>query len=392
MSHVDEGALHAYLDGALDEYPAAEARRIREHVETCAVCAEALSAERLVRDEAHAILGLATPAVEVPTFEELRAYVNASRPSRTTAMGGLYRMGWAASVVLALGTGYLLRGGDVVPIDPLERAVEETGQTQEAPAEGVSAEPAPGAANDVANSAVSVETDAAEPQAAQMRALEAPRDQLTVPAPALDATFDDRALAAGSTTGRTDVAQAPAAPPTAQGGPVAASPSAGPAAAGPPPPPAPQDGGARVAERIDSVARANQPERRVAAAQDVVVTSGISADAASAAAVRQRAENERTPQDEENESLVVPGLYVFDVLPVGQGTTFAGMRALQRLESGDTLELVHLPEAIDPSFLPPLRPGMSELVRRRGEGWLVMRAPVTERYLEELLQRLEGAR
>ena len=26
MSHVDEGALHAYLDGALDEYPPAEAR------------------------------------------------------------------------------------------------------------------------------------------------------------------------------------------------------------------------------------------------------------------------------------------------------------------------------------------------------------------------------
>ena len=33
MSHVDDGALHAYLDGALEEYPIAEARRVREHLE-----------------------------------------------------------------------------------------------------------------------------------------------------------------------------------------------------------------------------------------------------------------------------------------------------------------------------------------------------------------------
>ena len=42
MSHIDEGALHAYLDGALDSYPAAEATRIREHLESCAACAARL--------------------------------------------------------------------------------------------------------------------------------------------------------------------------------------------------------------------------------------------------------------------------------------------------------------------------------------------------------------
>jgi hypothetical protein len=400
MSHVDDGALHAYLDGALDEYPAAEARRIREHIETCAVCAEALSAERLVRDEAHTILNLATPAVDVPTFEELRAYVvRTSRTEGKTTSKRLYRMSWAASVVLALGTGYMLRGGDAVPIAPLE-------QLQEAPAEtGGSTD---GRADDVANAAVSAEVDAVAPPAAEEgNRLEAPPATASeVAAPALGATSNASA--------RADVAQAPSAPAAGQGGQVAPSAPvigrdvpevrgfsdavtqgagvAGQAAAGPPPAPAPQASGARVAERIDSVARANQPERRVAAQQDVVISSGIAADAASSPAARQRAENERSPADEESGSLVVPGLYVFDVLPVGQGTTFAGMRALQRLESGDTLELVHLPEAIDPTFLPPLRAGMSELVRRRGDGWLVMRAPVTERYLEELLQRLEGAR
>ncbi|MBM4185483.1 MAG: hypothetical protein FJ207_14905, partial [Gemmatimonadetes bacterium] len=123
MSHVDEGALHAYLDGALDEYPAAEARRIREHVETCAMCMERLAEERKVREDANAILGLAAPQVEVPTFEELRAYVvRTTKAERSTMSVRLYRMSWAASVVLALGTGWMLRGGEAVPIAPLERA------------------------------------------------------------------------------------------------------------------------------------------------------------------------------------------------------------------------------------------------------------------------------
>jgi len=95
---------------------------------------------------------------------------------------------------------------------------------------------------------------------------------------------------------------------------------------------------------------------------------------------------------EEGTALVVPGLEVLDVLPVGQGTTFAGMRALQRLPQGDTLELFHLPAGIDPSSLPPLRPEWNEIVRQRGAGWLVMRAPLPEPSLLELLQRLESAR
>ena len=73
MSHVDKGELHAYLDGALDEYPAAEAERIREHVDQCAQCAISLEAERRVRMDAQAILGLAAPEVDMPSLEELRA-------------------------------------------------------------------------------------------------------------------------------------------------------------------------------------------------------------------------------------------------------------------------------------------------------------------------------
>ncbi|MGB0543355.1 MAG: anti-sigma factor family protein, partial [Longimicrobiales bacterium] len=111
MSHVDEGALHAYLDGALDEYPATEARRIRDHLDACSACAERLEAERGLRSDAHAMLGLAAPAVDMPSFEELRAYVERTRPATSRTTVRVTRLSWAASVMLALGVGWILRGG-----------------------------------------------------------------------------------------------------------------------------------------------------------------------------------------------------------------------------------------------------------------------------------------
>ena len=61
MSHVDKGALHAYLDGALDEYPAADAERIREHLDRCAECADRLCSGRKVGRDAADLLGLRAP-------------------------------------------------------------------------------------------------------------------------------------------------------------------------------------------------------------------------------------------------------------------------------------------------------------------------------------------
>ena len=78
--------------------------------------------------------------------------------------------------------------------------------------------------------------------------------------------------------------------------------------------------------------------------------------------------------------------------PVAEGTAFAGVRAYQRLAGGDTLELVHLPEGVDPELLPPLPAGRSQLTRQTPEGWLVMRAPVSLLELEQLLERLEAGR
>jgi anti-sigma factor RsiW len=96
MPHIDDGALHAYLDGALTEYPVAEAERIRGHLADCAVCQERLEDARTIRDQAASILGGAIPSVEAPAFEDLRSWAQAGVPSSATGANRLRRMGWAA--------------------------------------------------------------------------------------------------------------------------------------------------------------------------------------------------------------------------------------------------------------------------------------------------------
>jgi hypothetical protein len=403
MSHVDEGALHAYLDGALDEYPAAEARRVREHVETCAECAGRLAEERRVRDEARGILDLAAPKVEVPTFEELRAYVRAGQ-SKRVASSRLYRMSWAASVVLALGTGWMIRGSRIDPMSSLEVG-DEVGTT-----DAIS----PASADEAAAAPPTAPVEEAERNAPA----EAPASARVGTEPARAETFE-RAAAEPTTvavTGRVEVAQAPA-PPAVAGPTPAADPAADQLAAAGGRAPARDDipvgasagafGGAvadgdtqrqladrRVQERIDSAARVSEARRRVAAGQaDQTVTSTLDA-AAPTAPMLQRAQqaNEARREMDENESLVVPGLQVLAVTNVGDGIAFAGTRSLQQLENGDTLEVVHLPEGVDPSLLPPLAPSQSQVTRQHEDGWLVMRAAVPQTFLEQLLERLEAAR
>src|SRR6266487_1987094 len=102
MSHVDEGTLHAYLDG---ELPSGDRATLEAHVAQCATCRTALADERALRDRASAVLGRARPLERpTPPFEQIRR-TPARRPWHV-------RMPFAcaASIVLALGVGYLLRG------------------------------------------------------------------------------------------------------------------------------------------------------------------------------------------------------------------------------------------------------------------------------------------
>src|SRR5688572_16395028 len=108
MPHVDEGLLHAYLDGALDALAEAGAlphgtsrQSIEAHVAVCTDCRALLEAERSIRTRAGAVLDAAAPVVVVPPFAELFAAQRARRPRRR-----VWPLAWAASLLLAVGAGW----------------------------------------------------------------------------------------------------------------------------------------------------------------------------------------------------------------------------------------------------------------------------------------------
>jgi hypothetical protein len=400
MSHADEGALHAYLDGALDEYPTAEARRIREHLQACAPCAERLETERKIREEARGILGAAAPDIEIPSLEDLRARVRAIG-SRGSVFGRLQRLGWAASVVLAIGAGWLLRGGHGVQ-SPTASSVGSGGAEARSPeAEAAEMARGTGAGRGVAVAPGSrtgeAETTAAEPREAPTTA---PTDALAASSRARaseDPRGSDVSLRASSdrTVDASAATSAGGAPSKILDGSVAAGLPA-PQVRMPTPlalPPVSAVVPQRVAERdvVIDTTRGGDGDANHArpSTQGQVLTSAFSTDPDVGARGRDgdKAADRRGKVD--SGSLVVPGLELIALLPVSEGSTFAGMRALQRLENGDTLEVVHLAQGVAPSTLGPLRAGSREIVLERGGGWIVLRAPRTQAELRALLQRLE---
>jgi anti-sigma factor RsiW len=99
MSHVDEGTLHAYLDG---ELPSPERAALESHLAQCATCRAQLGEERALLERATALLGSARPVERaLPPFEQLRR-----APRRPWYMRTGFA--WAASLVLAVGLGYYL--------------------------------------------------------------------------------------------------------------------------------------------------------------------------------------------------------------------------------------------------------------------------------------------
>src|SRR5712675_1687808 len=69
MSHVDEGTLHAYLDG---ELPSAERTALEAHLADCMTCRANLTEERALRERAVALFGSTRPAERpAPPFEQL---------------------------------------------------------------------------------------------------------------------------------------------------------------------------------------------------------------------------------------------------------------------------------------------------------------------------------
>ncbi len=100
MSHVDEGTLHAYLDG---ELPPVERERVDTHLKGCPACQARLAEERALIERAGRLLGMATPPERtMPPLHELRQPRLTWRLRRPLA--------WAATVLLAIGLGWFARG------------------------------------------------------------------------------------------------------------------------------------------------------------------------------------------------------------------------------------------------------------------------------------------
>jgi len=102
MSHVDEGTLHAYLDGELSP---PERAALDVHLAQCAPCGARLAEERSLIERASAVLGGARPSERpAPPLSELAS----PRRRGRRILGARLPFAWAATVVLALGIGYYL--------------------------------------------------------------------------------------------------------------------------------------------------------------------------------------------------------------------------------------------------------------------------------------------
>ncbi|HEX6134009.1 MAG TPA: hypothetical protein VFZ24_08595 [Longimicrobiales bacterium] len=107
MPHVDEGMLHAYIDGALDALSEAgelpdgmTSEDVVAHLDSCADCRARLEAEREVRERAgHVLRDASLAQIEPPPFAGLEA---TSRARRRRALP----LAWAASLLMAAGAGW----------------------------------------------------------------------------------------------------------------------------------------------------------------------------------------------------------------------------------------------------------------------------------------------
>src|SRR5258707_8707782 len=100
VSHVDDGALHAYLEG---ELLPVERARLEAHVAECPACRTRLEEERALVQRASGLLGLAQPPERaVPPLHQLRR--------APPAWGPRLPPPWAAAGPPAFWLGHFPRG------------------------------------------------------------------------------------------------------------------------------------------------------------------------------------------------------------------------------------------------------------------------------------------
>ncbi|HUG28081.1 MAG TPA: zf-HC2 domain-containing protein, partial [Gemmatimonadales bacterium] len=197
MRHPDDGTLMALLDG---EIPSDELAPITEHLDGCEECRarlDAAGAMMTASDNLIGALGDMAPAMADPSVLRL------PRRSRTV----LYRnLAWAATVAMAAGLGYSMRGPDLAPA-PATVALEPSVGATEVPTATVP---------DATAQSVEQERPAAPPTMQAARTEEPPA--ATPPAPAAGFAAGVRARAADTANRAEKSAEQPtAAPPTRPG-------------------------------------------------------------------------------------------------------------------------------------------------------------------------------
>ncbi len=130
MSHVDDGMLHAYLDGGLS---ALDAVRVERHVTDCGACQVRLDQARALIQRAARLLEWASPPADraAPPLAELRP---AAAPRWQVPVA------WAATIVIALGAG-IYGGQALLRPGPREAEVAAAPAAQDRLAESPRAEP-----------------------------------------------------------------------------------------------------------------------------------------------------------------------------------------------------------------------------------------------------------
>lgn len=162
MPHVDEGTLHALLDGALRAESPGRASEVEAHLAACGDCRARLEAAEELRGEASGILdaAIAGDLAAAPDFGEVvRRSESRPAPGPTGRLRRQARwtrgIAWAASLVLALGTGYLIRDLTGPTIDDVPSRSIRSEAIEDAPPVG-----SEGAAGEAADAGTDAETDA----------------------------------------------------------------------------------------------------------------------------------------------------------------------------------------------------------------------------------------
>jgi hypothetical protein len=118
MSHVDEGLLHAYLDGALSP---AEAPGVDAHLAQCPDCRHRLEEARALIARAAELLAVAAPPDrELPPFR-----AGDGKPPARLWWQVRLPLAWAATVALALGIGTYVGRGVANRAAPLAQPAEQ---------------------------------------------------------------------------------------------------------------------------------------------------------------------------------------------------------------------------------------------------------------------------